>query len=85
MHFKIKESIERAKVTGVLTFKTLDNETLTIRRSEVQKLEYINDGKNEHLAKVGGKMYRVKYAQLQKLRVFLASKEPTARQVRKAG
>lgn len=75
MHHKIKESLAKAKVVGVITFNTLDQQVITCRRSEIEKLEYIDDGKNSHIAKIGGKLYRVKYAQLQKLRVFLASKE----------
>lgn len=79
MHHKIREQLNDAIATNIISFSDIGGNGVICRRSEIQKLEYIDDGHNIHIVKVGGKLYRVKYSQLQKLKAFLAQKEAPIR------
>jgi hypothetical protein len=71
MNHKHKEQLQRAYETGVISFLTLDNRTVTCRAEEINALVYNENTPGEHVATVHSQNYPVNYGQLKKLRWFL--------------
>jgi len=83
LHPTIQKQLQRAYQTGVITFRTLDNKSVTCKADEINVLVYNENTKNEHIATVHHTDYPVSYAQLKKLRWFLKQQNSPSNKRRK--